>query len=865
MAIVGLGASAGGLVALERFLSSVPLNSGMAYVIVQHAAAHRKGMLVELLQRRTPMPIAEAKDLMQLEVDHVYVAPPGHDLSIFHGVLHLLETAEPRGLRLPIDFFLKSLADDAQQKSVGVILSGMGSDGTQGLRAIRLAAGACFVQKPEDAQFDSMPRSAIDAGVADVIAPANDLPQMILDYVNRVQPARQVEPPAGPDPRDTGFLDKVILLLRTQSGHDFSLYKKNTIARRVERRMGLHQLSRMADYLRYLRENPKESEILFSELLIGVTSFFRDASVWEQLKAKVIPALLTRHPGGAELRAWAPGCATGEEAYSLAMVFKEALEEAPRAQKFSLQIFASDLDKDALAIGRAGVYSQSVAGDVSEQRLNRFFVLDSGGYRVCDEIRETVVFAEQNIIVAPPFIRLDILSCRNLLIYFEPELQVKLLQLFHYSLNPGGYLVLGRTESIGMVDPLFSPLDLDLRIFQRQETATRLLPVDFPAAFVQTSTQHGRSALAPLDESPGLPNLGFLVEKLVLQSYTPAAVLVTEHGETRYFFGNTGKYLEPASGTPNWDLFAMARHGLKQGLSEAFYRAVREKSTTTLKTIKLTGNGGQQYVDILVQPLHEPTALEGMFFVVFYDVDAPHRKKSKKSMADATQENAHVDALEHDLLHAREEARSTREEMQTSQEELKSTNEELQSANEELQSTNEELTTSKEEIQSVNEELQTINHELQMKVSELSRANNDMKNLLDSTEIATLFLDESLNVRRFTPQTTRVIKLIPGDSGRPVADLVTDLVYPDMLHKAREVLRTLVLSEVDAPTVDGRWFKVRIMPYRTQDNHIDGLVITFVDITVSKKLEVELRASQIKPQALVVDDSKPPGFAHGLS
>lgn len=864
LAVVGLGASAGGLAALDRFLSGVPLNSGLAYVIVQHAAAHRKGMLVELLQRRTTMPIVEAKDQMQVESDHVYVIPPGLDLSILHGVLHLLEMTKAHGLRLPIDFFFKSLADDAQQKSVGVILSGMGSDGTQGLRAIRLAGGACFVQKPEDAQFDSMPRSAIDAGVADVIAPANELPQKILDGVNRVQQGLQVQNKDEPDPRDPGFLDKVILLMRTQTGHDFSLYKKSAIARRVERRMGLHQLSKMADYLRYLRENPKESEVLFSELLIGVTSFFRDAVVWEQLKAKVIPALLTRHPNGAQLRAWAPGCSTGEEAYSLAIVFKEALEEASPTQKFSLQIFASDLDKEAVFIGRAGVYAQTVAHDVSVQRLSRFFVVDPGGYRVCDEIREMVIFAEQNIIVAPPFIRLDILSCRNLLIYFEPELQAKLLQLFYYSLNPGGYLVLGSAESIGTVGKLFSPLDENLRIFRRLETSTRMLPPDFPVAFVRASSQKGAVSLGQADGSPAPPSLEFLVEKLILQWYAPAAVLVSEQGETRYFCGNTGKFLEPAAGKPNWDLFAMARNGLKQGLSEAFYRAVREKTTTRSKNIKVACNGFKQYLDIVVQPLVEPAALAGMYLVVFRDVAAPRRKKSNGSVSvAAAQASTHVNALEQDLQHAREEARSTREEMQTSQEELKSTNEELQSTIEELQSSNEELTTSKEEIQSMNEELQTMNHELQAKVSELSRVNNDMKNLLDSTEIATLFLDESLKVRRFTPQTTRIIKLIPGDAGRPVADLVSDLVYPDMLQQAREVLRTLIFREVDAPTVDGRWYKVRIMPYRTQDNHIDGLVITFSDITVSKKLEIELRASQSKPQALA-DGSRPPGLAHGL-
>jgi two-component system CheB/CheR fusion protein len=371
--IVGIGASAGGLVALEQFLSHVPLNSGMAYVVVQHLDPRQDGMLVELLQRRTPMPTVQAREQIPVEPDHVYVIPPARDLAILHGVLHLLEPAGPHGLHLPIDFFFKSLADDRQQNSVGVILSGMGSDGMMGLRAIRLAAGACFVQTPAEAQFDSMPRSAIDAGVADVTAPAAELPGKILAYIGSIRRGTQTEAQAEINQNDAGFLDKVILLLRTQTGHDFSLYKKSTISRRIERRMGLHQLSRMADYLRYLRETPLESELLFNELLIGVTSFFRDAAVWEQLKAEGIPALLANDPDGAVLRAWSAGCSTGEEAYSLAMVFKEALEEANPVHRFSLQIFASDLDKDAIATGRAGVYGRNIAVDVSEKRLNRFF------------------------------------------------------------------------------------------------------------------------------------------------------------------------------------------------------------------------------------------------------------------------------------------------------------------------------------------------------------------------------------------------------------------------------------------------------------------------------------------------------------
>jgi two-component system, chemotaxis family, CheB/CheR fusion protein len=859
--IVGIGASAGGLVALQQFLSRVPSGSGMAYVIVQHLDPNREGMLVELLQRHTSMPVAEAQDLTQVLAEHVYVIPPGRDLSVMHGILQLTAPAEPHGLRLPIDFFFKSLAAECQQHSIGVILSGMGSDGTLGLRAIRQAAGACFVQSPADAQFDSMPRSAIDAGVADVIAAADELPLKVQAYVTHAQLGTPVESGDGVDRKDMEFIDKVISLLRLQTGHDFSLYKKNTILRRIERRMGLHQLDQGNDYLRYLRETPQESGLLFNELLIGVTSFFRDAAVWEHLKAEVIPALLASHPEGAVLRAWVPGCASGEEAYSLAIIFKEALELVNPAQRYSLQIFASDLDKDAIATGRAGVFPGGITAEVSEQRLARFFVDEPGGYRVSNEIREMVIFAEQNIIVDPPFTKLDILTCRNLLIYLESELQGKLIRLFHYSLSQGGFLVLGSAESIDSTSGLFAALaPAKSRIFRRLDAPTRVLPINFPVAF---SHAHGKlegAAASERRELPAPPNLQALVEERVLQMYAPAAVLVTDQGDILYVSGRTGKYLEPAPGKPNMNLLTMAREGLGQALSEAFFRAIRQETTAKLKGLRIAGADKSQSVDVVIEPLQEPSALRGMALVVLADGVAPQRKRPGAVASDG----ARLEALSQELQQAREDAKASREEMQTSQEELKSTNEELQSANEELQSTNEELTTSKEEMQSMNEELQTVNHELQAKVTELSRTSDDMKNLLDSTEIATLFLDDALNVRRFTTQTTRIIKLIPADLGRPITDIVSDLTFPDMVQDAREVMRTLVFREKDVPTSDGRWFKVRIMPYRTQENRINGLVLTFSDITLSKTLETELRAAQAKLQTLL-NNSILHGTVDGLS
>jgi len=864
--IVGIGASAGGLGALQQFLSHVPPASGLAIVIIQHLDPDREGMLVELLQRHSAVPVLQATDQMPVQPDHAYVIPPGRDLSILNGTLQLMEPPEPRGLRLPIDTFLKSLAQDRQQHSIGVILSGMGSDGTLGLRAIRQAAGACFVQTPATAQFDSMPRSAVDSGVADVVAPVEELPSKILGFIAHAHLNTQADESAEPpfDVKDVGLLDKIVVLLRAQTGHDFSQYKKSTIARRIERRMGLHQLARLGDYLRYLSENRLEGELLFNELLIGVTSFFRDPLVWDDIKTEVIPALLARYPEGAALRAWTPGCSTGEEAYSLAMVFKEAIEAIRPPQRYTLQIFASDLDKEAIATARTGVYPRSIAADLSPQRLNRFFVEDIAGYRVVNEVREMVVFAEQNIIADPPFTKLDLLSCRNLLIYLEAGLQSKLIQLFHYSLNPGGMLVLGSAESVGSSAGLFAALLSRSRIFRRLDSIERILPPDFPAAFGGSVARSGAGAPPVPGAPPHLPNLQALVERTLLQRYAPAAVLVNDEGDLLYISGKTGKYLEPPSGRASLNLFAMARGGLKQALSETFHRAIREQAVATLKGVQLDGEDPPQRVDVVVQPMMQTQTQRGMALVVFNDAPLPPRRRGRHTEAEQPGNAERLEALARELLQAREEAKSTREEMQTSQEELKSTNEELQSTNEELQSTNEELTTSKEEMQSMNEELQTVNHELQAKLTELSRASNDMKNLLDSTEIATLFLDDTLRVRRFTTQTTRIIKLIPSDAGRPITDIATDLNYPEMSQDAQEVLRTLVFLERDVPATQERWFKVRTMPYRTQDNRIDGVVIIFTDVTAGKRLEAQLRAAQAR-LAELSGSARPQGAGDGLS
>jgi two-component system CheB/CheR fusion protein len=845
--IVGIGASAGGLEALELFLKHVPERSGMAFVVIQHLDPTHKGTMVELLQRTTRMTVLQVTDRQEVEPDTVFVIPPGKDMSILHGVLHLLPQQMPRGLNLPIDFFFRSLAEDQQERSIGVVLSGMGSDGTLGLRAIKEKAGVGFAQSLTSAKFDGMPRSAIDAGLADVVAPVEELPGKIVAY--REHAPYIAQPQEEPlEEKAISALEKVFILLRAQTGNDFTLYKKSTIHRRIARRMGLHQIDKINNYVRYLRENPREIELLFRELLIGVTSFFRDPAAWDYLRNEVMPTLLASRPSGSVIRAWVPGCSTGEEAYSLAMVFRESLEALKSPKNLTLQVFATDLDRDAIEKARGGIYPANIAADVSSDRLRRFFIEDERGYRVSKEIREMVVFAPQNIIMDPPFTRLDILSCRNLLIYLAPELQKKLVPLFHYALNPGGILFLGSAETIGTFTGLFGSADGKARVYCRLEAGAGSTQVEFPAAFMSKATAQGDGPSPhPAGPMVATPNLQVLADRVLVQRFSPAALLTSDKGDILYISGRTGKYLEPAVGRASMNLFAMAREGLRLDLSSAFSAALREDRPITVEGVRVGTNGGTQLANLTVQRLTEPKELRGTVMVVIADAsERPH--EAPKTSARKT---GVTDQLESELQRAHEEVQTTREEMQTSQEELKSTNEELQSTNEELQSTNEELTTSKEEMQSMNEELQTVNHELQSKVEELSRSNNDMKNLLNSTDIATLFLDGHLLVRRFTSPIAELIKLIPSDVGRPISDIAREIDYPQLSEDAREVIRTLVFKERLVPGANARWFSVRIMPYRTLENVIDGVVITFTDASARKDMEGQVRqqASELRQMA----------------
>lgn len=814
--IVGIGASAGGLKAIKEFLGSVPASSGMAYVIVQHLPPSDEGRLVEILRRATPLPVHEIVDRTPVEPDCVYVIPPDRELSLRDGVLNVDESTQRRGLRLPIDIFFRSLAIERGRSSVAVVLSGMGSDGTLGLAAVREHGGTVFVQEPATADFDAMPRSAIDAGMADVVTTPTEMPMRIASFLRR-SPADETD----------RSVNTVLEIVRARTGNDFTIYKRRTVVRRIDRRLGVLELASIGDYVDYLTLNPQEAEILSNELLIGVTSFFRDPSAWDQLVSHVWPAIIARVADDAVLRAWTPGCSTGEEAYSLAMSFLEARDAIVPARRCSLQVFATDLDASAIDRARTGVYPSNVVVDVSSARLARFFVVDGDNYRVTSAVREMVIFAPHNVTVDPPFTRLDLITCRNLLIYLEPPLQQKVLGLFHYALRPDGVLMLGTAETPGESMGSFAPIPLTTRCYRRTSVPPPMAKVgDLTAAL----GSHARQA--PSVTSPGSSSLGLqsLAEALLLRRHAPAAVLTTRTGDIVYFSGDTGQFLTPPAGRANLNLFAMARPGLDTELGEAFQAALRDQRPEVRRGVSFVGTSGSAIVDLTVEPVDEFTTLNDLMLVVFTaseQRELPDQSGGQPAPEDASEGNSpsrEARYLQDEVARLRAVLRETRAAMQAS-------HEQLQATNEELQSTNEELTTSKEEMQSMNEELQTVNQELESRVDELVDASNDLLNLLNSTSIATLFLDSSLRIRRYTPQLATLFKLIPRDIGRSITDLVSELDYPDLAADAREVLRTLIPRSRCVSATSARWFDVKVMPYRTQDDRIDGIALTFIECT----------------------------------
>ncbi|WP_295999868.1 chemotaxis protein CheB [Rugamonas sp.] len=787
--IVGIGASAGGLDPICELLASVQPGSGAAYVVIQHLDPLHKGMLPELLQRVTAMRVIEIVDRTEVAADSVYVIPPNTDLGFADGLLVLQVPQQERGHRLPIDTFFQALARERGELAAGVVLSGMGGDGTLGLQAIKQHGGLTLAQLPSSAKFDPMPRSAIAAGAADLVALPVDMPAHILAYRRPLK----LPLPLLAQRRDS--LHELFQLLLAQTGANFADYKLNTVLRRIERRIKLQQLRTLEQYVDHLHQNPAEVELLFKELLIGVTQFFRDQKIWEHMASTALPQLLTAHPQGLALKAWIPACSTGEEAYSLAIVFQEVIERLAPKARYTLQIFATDLDPDAIARARTGVFAATIEADVSTERLQRYFLPTEKGYRIRKDLRNSIIFAQQNVISDPPFTKLDILCCRNLLIYFNPTLQEQLIPLFHYALKDRGLLMLGSADTPGRFNDLFSPLSGNGRIYRRLDASVQRVAHYFP-------TRDASVVLPPPSETRSVAMTGNLqsqLEQLLLKKHTPACVVLNTLGDILYIHGRTGAFLEPAAGKANWNIHAMARDGLRYELADLIKRAGEADGLIAKRGLIVSDDAGQtQALDLTAEAIGVTDALAGMIVITFAAVALPPAKRRSRAT------NPLLIELEQQLAQARLEIQAVRDEMQASREELKSANEELQSTNEELQSTNEELTTSKEEMQSLNEELYTVNAELQSKVDDLSLVNGDMKNLLNSTDIATIFLDNNLRTRRFTNQATQIYKLIPSDLNRPLSDIATELQYPELARDAQGVLRTLLFSERQTATGDGR-------------------------------------------------------------
>ena len=844
--IVGIGASAGGLEAMEAFFRHMPSNSGMAFVVVSHQHAGHVSLLPSLLSKCTAMPVVEAKDGMALEASGVYMAPGGTNLAILHGILHFMEPPTKDRVPLPIDYFFRSLAEDQKRQAVGIILSGTGSDGTVGLRTIKAESGLTIVQEPQSAKYQSMPRSAIDAGVVDVVQPVEKMAESLYAYGRSLT----IPPTLLPAGEASQVLHKIFLLLRDQTGNDFSLYKANTSQRRIERRMHVHQIENLRQYFRFLLANPHELDALFQELLIGVTSFFRDPQAFAVLQQNVLPALVEGKPEGATLRLWVAGCSTGEEAYSLAILFREFLTQ--KKLRLTIQIFASDLDSRAIDAARAGLYPVGIAEDLTPARLQRFFTKEDSGYRIKREIRDLVVFATHNVLTDAPFTKLDFLSCRNLLIYLDAQAQRKILPLFHYALKLKGILFLGSSETVREFEPLFTVIDRKWKLFRRTaEPATFPRLERFPYGLMKGTTETRAESEAPLPTTRPAP-ISDLALQLLVSRYVPASVLVNARGEVVYTHGHTGAYLEPAPGPPTHHLVEMAREGLRHDLATALHQAASKEGDVVRRDLHVKTSGGAILVNLSVNRIAEPEFLQGLFLVTFETVrvDKTAARKGAPARVAASLKKGESRLLQ-ELEFTKLRLQQTIEEQQTSNEELRSTNEELQSTNEELQSTNEELETAKEEMQSLNEELLTVNSELQGKLDDLANANDDLQNLLNSTEIATIFLDNELRIKRFTLEAKRVSCLIAVDVGRPLSDIVSKLTDDRLLADAQDVLQTLVASERDVRTTDGSWFSMRILPYRTGKNSIAGLVLTFQDISKMKEAEEAIEAARSVAASIV--------------
>lgn len=840
LTIAGVGASAGALDSFKKFFSTMPVDSSVAFVLIQHLDPTHESHAAELVGAYTRMQVTQVADGMRVEPNCVYIIPPNKYLSIRRGVLHLSPPSEPRSLRMAIDFFFRSLAADRKERAIGVILSGTGSDGTLGMKEIKAAGGLTMAQTPATAQHSGMPSSAIASGSVDCILPVEQLAKPLVAFVQHPYISLAGDHPAPETFPDS--LASVVALLHIRTKFDFSGYKTGTLRRRIGRRMSLRQIDRAEAYIELLRSDPGELNALHRDLLIHVTSFFRDPAAWKVLQERVVRPLVAAADPLAPLRAWVPACATGEEAYSLTILLLEELQAAKKS--CPLQVFASDVASEGLEAARTGIYPEGIAAQVSPERLQQFFTRVDRSYQVRKELRDVLVFAPQNILSDPPFSRIDLISCRNLLIYLEPTVQHRVVTLLHFALNSGGHLFLGSAEGVGMDDDLFEPLAKKYRIYRRvgPPRADRL---ELPLASGTTATALQTTVGQRLNLRAG--RLANLAQQLLLERYAPASMIITRAHEILYYHGQIDEYLVHPSGAPTHDVIAKVRSELRSKLRGALHEALRTDRGVVVDHVPLrTGKGGA-HVRLAVEPLDATREVEGLWLVSFeleretspsppllpatagnpMGNDTTQVQKLEDALGEARED---LELSIEDLRATNEELLSVNEELQSSNEELETSREELMSLNEELQSSNEELETSKSELMSLNEELNTSNADLASKVLELEASNNDLDNLLSSTNVATIFLDTQQRIRRFTPNATRLFSLIKSDIGRPIGDIAQKFVDPSLLTDVAATLRTPTSATSEIQTQDGQWFLRQVLPYRTCDNIIEGVVITFSDI-----------------------------------
>lgn len=846
IAYVGIGASAGGLEALEQFFRNMSADTGLTFVVVQHLAPDYKSLMVELLSRHTPMKVFRAEEGISLQANCIYLIPPKKNMTIKQGHLHLTDQNHNRGLNLPIDIFLRSLAQDQKNNAIGIILSGTGSDGSLGLRAIKEVGGMVMVQDERSAKFDGMPKSAIATGLVDYILPPEQMPTELKKFMAHPYINKQEQEETEMDQIDESFLTKVVAIIRNRVGVDFSLYKPNTIIRRLERRISINQIQDVENYIQLLQQSPYEVKVLYKEILIGVTQFFRDPEAFELLKREVIPDLFENRKEDQPIRLWSAACSTGEEAYSLAILLHEYMEENKLLH--DVKIFASDLDKEALEYASLGTYPESIASDVAPERLLRYFEAsadDDGTFHIREDIRRMVIFAHHNLIKDPPFSKIDMVSCRNLLIYLKPEMQQKVLSTFHFSLKNKGYLFLGSSENLGSLADAFSIINGKWKIYQYKDSGRIPVLGELLATDYRNPRERQRDQVLKNQEF----NFSESVSEHLLGEFVPPGILVDENNHVVHFFRNVDRYVHFSYGKATFNVLKLVRPELSMVLSGVLHKVKKAKKDVVYKNVHYKDGETPRSVNIIAKYIRDKRSKQNLVLVVFEEGESSMTTKqielNPDDMGDEYRER--LVELEKQLQYRDENLQTTVEELETSNEELQATNEELIASNEELQSTNEEL-------QSVNEELYTVNSEYQNKIQELTALNNDINNLLNTTKIGTLYLDRNLCIRKYTSHITTIFSIKDIDLGRPIHDFSFNAEYDYFFDDVKEALEQQRAKEIEIADKSNNWHLLRIFPYFTDNHIVTGVIVSLIDIT-DRKLAEESLVRERKLLMQVLDDS----------